>query len=52
MKIKALLIDDERLARKELTTLLAEHPEIEIIGEAANAEEGISMIDKLNHSNA
>jgi two-component system LytT family response regulator len=48
MKIKALLIDDERLARKELTTLLAEHPEIEIIGEAANAEVGISMIDKLN----
>lgn len=48
MKIKALLIDDERLARKELTTLLAEHPEIEIVGEAANAEEGICMIDKLN----
>lgn len=48
MKIKALLIDDERLARKELTTLLAAHPEIEIVGEAANAEEGISMIDKLN----
>lgn len=48
MKIKALLIDDERLARKELTTLLSAHPEIEIVGEAANAEEGISMIDKLN----
>lgn len=31
---KALLVDDERPARKRLTTLLAAHPEIQIIGEA------------------
>ena len=34
---KALIIDDERLARNELKKLLLEFPEIEVIGEAANA---------------
>jgi two-component system, LytTR family, response regulator len=45
---KALIIDDERLARNELKKLLAEFAEIEIIGEAANANEGISKIEELN----
>ena len=34
--MKALLIDDERLARNELRRLLKAHPEIEIIGEAVD----------------
>ena len=34
---KALIIDDERLARNELKKLLLEFPEIEVIGEAANS---------------
>lgn len=37
--MKAIIIDDERLARKELTNLLAEFPEIEIVDEAVNADE-------------
>jgi two-component system LytT family response regulator len=41
---KAIIIDDERLARNELKKLLAEFPEIEVIDEAANAEEGIKKI--------
>ncbi len=45
--MKALIIDDERLARKELMSLLAEHSEIEVIGEAANADEAIELIDQL-----
>ncbi|MBI1342888.1 MAG: response regulator [Terrimonas sp.] len=45
--MKAIIIDDERLARAELKKLLQEFPEIEIIDEAANAEEGISKIDSL-----
>lgn len=45
--IKAILIDDERLARMELRKLLAEFPEIEIIAEAANANEGIEKIESL-----
>ena len=46
--IKAVLIDDERLARTELRKLLGEFPEIEIIAEAANANEGIERIESLN----
>ena len=37
--MKALLIDDERLARSELRRLLRAHPEIEIVGEASNHEQ-------------
>ncbi len=32
--MKVVVVDDERLARARLKTLLAEHPEIEVIGEA------------------
>ena len=42
--MKALIIDDERLARKELTNLLTAHPNIQIIGECANADEAEKMI--------
>lgn len=45
---KAVIIDDERLARNELKKLLADFSEVEIIGEAANAKEGIEKIDELN----
>jgi len=48
MKRKSLIIDDERLARNELKRLLQEFPEIEIIGEAMNADEALKMIDELN----
>jgi two-component system, LytTR family, response regulator len=44
---KALIIDDERLARNELKKLLSDFSEIEVIGEAANADEGIEKIDSL-----
>lgn len=46
--MKALIIDDERLARKELIKLLEEHPSIEIVGEAMNADEAEKMIEELN----
>lgn len=45
---KAVIIDDERLARNELKKLLTDFSEVEIIGEAANAKEGIEKIDELN----
>ncbi len=44
---KAIIIDDERLARNELKKLLADFPEVDIIGEAANAKEGIEKIESL-----
>lgn len=46
--MKALVIDDERLARKELITLLEAHPSIEVVGEAMNADEAEKMIEELN----
>jgi two-component system, LytTR family, response regulator len=46
--MRALIIDDERLARKELTNLLEEYDQIEIIGEAANADEAIEIINEQN----
>jgi two-component system LytT family response regulator len=46
--MRAIIIDDERLARAELKKLLQDFPEVEVIDEAANAEEGISKIDSLN----
>jgi len=46
--IRAVIIDDERLARNELKKLLLEFPEIEVIAEAANAAEGIEKVDSLN----
>jgi len=44
--MKAIIVDDERLARKELTSLLGSHPEIEVIDEAANADEAVELIEK------
>src|SRR6476660_8479495 len=46
--MKAIIIDDERLARTELRKLLQDYPEIEIVDEASNAEEGIQKIDTHN----
>lgn len=46
MPIKALIVDDERLARGELKSLL-QSEDIEIIGEAANGDEAIQLIEKL-----
>lgn len=46
--MKALVIDDERLARKELLSLLEQYSEIEILGEAVNADDALEKINKLN----
>ena len=46
--IRAIIIDDERLARNELKKLLLDFPEIEVIAEAANAAEGAEKVDSLN----
>ncbi len=46
--LKVILIDDERLARSELKRLLQDFPDVEVIGEAANANEGIEKIEALN----
>ncbi len=45
--IKTLLVDDERLARAELSRLLQAHPQISIVGQAANADEALALLSQL-----
>ncbi|GGC95916.1 LytR/AlgR family response regulator transcription factor [Undibacterium terreum] len=45
--MRALIVDDERLARAELRRLLAAHPEVIIAGEAATAAEAHRLIEEL-----
>lgn len=44
--MKVILVDDERLARAAFTQLLAEHPDVQIIGEAKNANEAMQLLDE------
>ncbi len=47
MKLRALVVDDEEFARKNLSMMLQEHcPEIEVIGEASRKEQAIEIITK------
>jgi len=46
--MKAIIIDDERLARTELRRLLTPFKEIEIIAEAVNAKDAAEKITQLN----
>jgi two-component system, LytTR family, response regulator len=46
--MKAVLIDDERLARVELRRLLNAHPEVEIVGEAQNVREALALIAEVS----
>jgi two-component system, LytTR family, response regulator len=43
-KLRALLIDDERLARNDLRSLLSEYDNIEVIGEADSVQKAIEVI--------
>lgn len=45
--MKALIIDDERLARNELKRLLENFPKVNIVGEASNADEAMVLIEEL-----
>ncbi|HEV8073403.1 MAG TPA: LytTR family transcriptional regulator DNA-binding domain-containing protein [Opitutaceae bacterium] len=45
--MKALLIDDERLARTELRRLLAAFPDIDVVGEAADAAQARNQLVTL-----
>ncbi|HNJ43236.1 MAG TPA: response regulator [Acidobacteriota bacterium] len=47
-EITAVIVDDERMARKMLRPLLAEHPHIQIVGEASNITQAIEVIGETN----
>jgi two-component system LytT family response regulator len=44
IRFTAVIVDDERLARKELRSMLADHGDIEVIGEASNVAQAIEVI--------
>jgi len=45
-RLRTLLIDDERPARNYLRRLLAAHPDVEIVGEAANVTDAASIANE------
>ena len=45
-KIRALVVDDEELARQVLRELLQEHPEIQIVAECVNGFEAVKAISE------
>ena len=45
--IQTIIIDDERLAREELKSLLSEFIEIEVIDEAHNGDDALEKINRL-----
>jgi two-component system, LytTR family, response regulator len=46
--MRAMLIDDEALARRELRRLLADFAWLEVIGEAANIDEAVARVEALS----
>ncbi|MDI6711080.1 MAG: LytTR family DNA-binding domain-containing protein [Bacillota bacterium] len=50
MKLKALIVDDEYPARQELRYALRKVEDVEVVGEAANAEEAMALIKALDYS--
>src|SRR4051795_4631565 len=47
--IRALVVDDEEPARGELRYLLAAHPEVEVVGEAASAVEALALAESVRY---
>ena len=45
--MKAIIVDDERLARMEMRRLLAAHADVQIVGEAADVASAKAMIEEL-----
>ncbi len=50
LKLRALLVDDESPARKELRYLLQPFEDIQVVGEAANALEALELINSVDYS--
>ena len=49
MSVRALVVDDEAPARGELRYLLAAHPEVEVVGEAATAREALELAASIRY---
>ncbi len=49
MSLKALVVDDEAPARSELRYLLGPHQEVEVVGEAATAQEALELASAVRY---
>ncbi|MDX3453208.1 response regulator transcription factor [Streptomyces sp. ME02-8801-2C] len=47
MTIRVLLADDQQLIRTALSLVIADLPDIEVVGEAADGEEAVALVDQL-----
>ena len=47
IQLKAIIVEDSRLARNELKELINSYPEIEVIAEAENVDDGFELINSL-----
>lgn len=47
LKIRALIVDDERAARLKIRTLLADHPDVEVVRECSNGYEALEAVAEL-----
>src|SRR4051812_24798904 len=47
MKKRILLVDDHRMMRQGLKTLLEREPDMEVVGEAANGRRGLELAEEL-----
>ncbi len=45
MRIRVVVIDDEKPARSRLRRLLADHPEFEIVGEAGDVDAAVALLE-------
>lgn len=46
-RVRAVIVDDEPAARAVVHTMLADHPQIEVVGEATNGRDAAAMIRQL-----
>jgi two-component system LytT family response regulator len=44
--VRAVVVDDEPAARDAVTTLLAEHPSVRVVGEATNGRDAVLLIQR------
>lgn len=46
MKLRALIVDDEPIARRTVTTLIGRDPDMEVVAECASGAEAVAAIDR------
>jgi len=46
-KIRVLLVDDHGVVRQGFRLILQQHPDVEVVGEASEAQEAIALVEKL-----